>query len=166
VTHTRRQDRSPSVAAQQAAAQDRRERGVKRSAKQIEASDRIPEQIQTAFQTGLRAACSLNAYLVAPTGIEPVLFALRGRRVNQLHHGAKQKKLRRCSLTRLPKVYQKQEPSLRALLSPCCLLHSNSGRLTRNHQPAHHPLQSTKSAPSATPSTAAPLSRHATVYAA
>src|SRR5580693_6369176 len=26
--------------------------------------------------------------LVAPSGIEPELFALRGRRVNQLHHGA------------------------------------------------------------------------------
>ena len=28
--------------------------------------------------------------LVAPSGIEPELFALRGRRVNQLHHGAVQ----------------------------------------------------------------------------
>ena len=27
--------------------------------------------------------------LVAPTGIEPVLSALKGPRVNQLHHGAK-----------------------------------------------------------------------------
>ena len=27
--------------------------------------------------------------LVAPSGIEPELFALRGRRVNQLHHGAR-----------------------------------------------------------------------------
>lgn len=26
--------------------------------------------------------------LVAPTGIEPVLSALKGPRVNQLHHGA------------------------------------------------------------------------------
>ena len=28
--------------------------------------------------------------MVAPSGIEPELFALRGRRVNQLHHGAVQ----------------------------------------------------------------------------
>jgi hypothetical protein len=32
----------------------------------------------------------LGGRLVALTGIEPVLFALRGRRVNQLHHSAKE----------------------------------------------------------------------------
>jgi hypothetical protein len=30
----------------------------------------------------------LEEDMVAPSGIEPELFALRGRRVNQLHHGA------------------------------------------------------------------------------
>ena len=42
--------------------------------------------------------------LVAPTGIEPVLSALKGPRVNQLHHGAK----------------HKQHPSASTI---CCLLH-------------------------------------------
>lgn len=31
----------------------------------------------------------LRDEVVALTGIEPVLFALRGRRVNQLHHSAR-----------------------------------------------------------------------------
>jgi hypothetical protein len=31
----------------------------------------------------------LLIFLVAPSGIEPELSALRGRRVNQLHHGAR-----------------------------------------------------------------------------
>jgi hypothetical protein len=35
------------------------------------------------------AAHFLNGGMVAPTGIEPVLSALKGPRVNQLHHGAK-----------------------------------------------------------------------------
>ena len=35
----------------------------------------------------------LDEDLVAPTGIEPVLSALKGPRVNQLHHGA----VHRCS---------------------------------------------------------------------
>ena len=33
--------------------------------------------------------------MVALTGIEPVLFALRGRRVNQLHHSARGKAVQR-----------------------------------------------------------------------
>jgi hypothetical protein len=36
----------------------------------------------------LPAASYTRICLVAPSGIEPELSALRGRRVNQLHHGA------------------------------------------------------------------------------
>jgi hypothetical protein len=48
--------------------------------------------------------------LVAPTGIEPVLSALKGPRVNQLHHGAK-RQLQRKDLVALPGL----EPGLFAL---------------------------------------------------
>ena len=36
----------------------------------------------------LAICCRMLLILVAPTGIEPVLSALKGPRVNQLHHGA------------------------------------------------------------------------------
>ena len=44
------------------------------------------------FASAVDSQESLEDYwvgVVALTGIEPVLFALRGRRVNQLHHSAK-----------------------------------------------------------------------------
>jgi hypothetical protein len=48
--------------------------------------------------------------VVAPTGIEPVLSALKGPRVNQLHHGAKAS-MKLKSLVALPGL----EPGLSAL---------------------------------------------------
>src|SRR5271156_6549161 len=49
--------------------------------------------------------------LVAPTGIEPVLSALKGPRVNQLHHGAKTRSCRRKGLVASTGI----EPVLSAL---------------------------------------------------
>ena len=43
----------------------------------------------------------LDEDLVAPTGIEPVLSALKGPRVNQLHHGAKHTKHPTTTICRL-----------------------------------------------------------------
>jgi hypothetical protein len=48
----------------------------------------------------------LNMILVAPPGLEPGLSALKGPRVNQLHHGAVWELLERRSFAGL-------EPSLR-----------------------------------------------------
>ena len=63
-------------------------------------------------------------FLVARTGIEPVLSALRGRRVNQLHQRALrdspdfQEVVIHSLYITLPLVFQSFVPSDRSILSP------------------------------------------------
>ena len=48
--------------------------------------------------------------MVAPPGLEPGLFALRGRRVNQLHHNARTVYSQEDILSSAPLKYSKQQP--------------------------------------------------------
>ncbi len=50
--------------------------------------DSIAQQNPHFMRVGVLLWIVLDLNLVAPTGIEPVLSALKGPRVNQLHHGA------------------------------------------------------------------------------
>jgi hypothetical protein len=65
-----------------------------------------------------RFYCLISKALVAPTGIEPVLFALRGRRVNQLHHGAKKEAGSDAANCMILTESAASAKTMRALLSP------------------------------------------------
>ena len=75
--------------------------------------------------SSLQASCKLfgnyanysfwGIYLVALPGLEPGLFALRGRRVNQLHHNAMNGWGTRCDLLIIAKVGWVEKPWVRFL---------------------------------------------------
>jgi hypothetical protein len=50
-----------------------------------------PETFRVTYRYRLSTSCKELLILVAPPGLEPGLSALKGPRVNQLHHGAVQK---------------------------------------------------------------------------